>query len=82
MTDKTEQTEIGMYDRSKVQSVTIGVTIPLATPYSNIKTEITCDDAETCRRALIEMLAVVLPIQSAVDRDLVQRYMKNILVRS
>ena len=74
--------EIGMVDKNKVHGVTIGVTIPLATPYSNLKVEVTCIDSETCRSALIETLAVVLPISNPTDRDLVNRYVRNILVRT
>jgi hypothetical protein len=78
----TKQTTVGLFDVAKLHSVTMGVTIPLATPYSNIKLEVICDDAETCRNALIEILGMTLPFQSDVDRELVARYVRNILIKT
>lgn len=73
--------DTGLYDPTKVKQVTIGVTIPLGTPYSNIRLEVMADDPDTARRCLIETLAVTLPIQNTVDRGLVDQFMRNVLVR-
>jgi hypothetical protein len=80
--ETTKETTFAMFDIAKVQSVTIGVTIPLATPYSNIRLEVTADDPETARRCIIETVSTVLPLNNANDRDAVNRYMNNVLVRS
>jgi hypothetical protein len=74
--------DYAMFDIKKVKGVTMGVTIPLSTPYTNLKLEVEATDPETCRLALIETLAMVIPISSEPDRLLVNRYLKNILSRA
>lgn len=75
------ETTFAMFDVSKVQSVMIGCTIPLATPYSNIRLEVTGDDPETCRRAIIETLGNIIPFKNEADRLCIAAYLKNVLVK-
>lgn len=79
MSKKEVRTTIGMYDENMISKVTIGCTIPLAMPYANIKVEVEGNDPEELRRALIDILGVTLPIQSAADREYVNRYVNNVL---
>jgi hypothetical protein len=71
----------GMTEISKIHKVTIGCTIPLATPYANIKVEVEGDDAESSRRALVELLSITLQPTSEPDRESINRYVRNILIR-
>jgi hypothetical protein len=79
---KFVETTFAMFDIDKVQSVTIGCTIPLATPYANIRLEVTADDPETARRCLIETLSMVIPFRSPTEKQAVTNYMNNVLVKA
>jgi hypothetical protein len=78
---KFVETTFAMFDIEKVQSVTMGVTIPLAQPYTNIKLEVTADDPDTARRCLIETIGTVIPARNPPDREAMSRYMKAVLVK-
>lgn len=70
---------IGMADPAKVHKVTIGCTINLH-DFNNLKVEIEATDGDTARRALIELLGVTIPAESAVARECIDRYVKSVLV--
>ena len=70
----------GMYDENKVFKVSIGCTISLHN-WENIKVEVEAADPETARRCLIETLSVDLPLQSAVAKECVNRYLNAVLVK-
>ena len=74
-----KETKTGLYDETKVVSVSMGVTINLLN-YENIRVDVVSTDAETCRRALIEAL-YSLPLNSAPHKEAVQKYLNNVLVR-
>lgn len=69
---------VGMYDPSKVLKVMMGCTINLH-DFNNLKIEVEATDATTAKRALIEILGVTIPAESAVSRECINRYVKNVL---
>jgi hypothetical protein len=73
------QQVIGMTDPAKVLKVSMGCTINLH-DYNNLKIEVEATDATTAKRALIEILGVTIPAESAVARECIDRYVKAILV--
>lgn len=80
-TDLIPNTTLAMYDESKVESVTIGVTIPLGQPYSNIKMSVTAKDPQNCRLALIDILMNEIPARGQIDREYINSYVRNVLVK-
>lgn len=70
---------IGMTDPAKVLKVTLGCTINLH-DFNNLKLEVEATDAVTAKRALIEILGITIPAESAVARECIDRYVKSVLV--
>lgn len=70
---------LGMVDPAKVFKVSIGCTINLH-DFNNLKIEVEATDATTAKRALIEILGVTIPAESAVARECIDRYVKSVLV--
>jgi len=75
-----EQTTIGMYDKSLVENITIGVTINLL-GYEFLKVDVSGTDPENNRRALIETLTTIIPAQNAVRRECINKYVNEVLVK-
>ena len=84
MRKKEERAEnplvIGLVDEQNITSVSMGVTINLQ-GYNNIKMMVEGTDAESCRRALIEALSMNLPLRGEVEKECVENYLRNVLVR-
>lgn len=70
---------VGMVDPTKVLKISIGCTINLH-DFNNLKIEVEATDATTAKRALVEILGVTIPAESAVARECIDRYVKNVLV--
>lgn len=78
-TTTTTTKEIGMVDPAKILKVTMGVTINLH-DYNNLKVEVEATDGNTAKKALIEILGVTIPAESAVSRECIDRYIKAVLI--
>jgi len=79
--DLTPSEKSAMYDESKVESVTMVVTVPLGIPYSNIKLAVTAKDPTNCRAAMIDILMNEIPARNAVDREYINTFVRNVLVK-
>ena len=71
---------VGVVDENNITSVSMGVTINLQA-FNNIKVMVEGTDAESCRRALIETLSMTLPLRGEVEKECVENYLRNVLVR-
>ena len=77
----TSQSTIGMYDRSLVSKITMGVTINLLN-FENIKIDVEGTDAENNRKALIEILSTVIPAKDEVRAECIRKYLQTVLIRA